>query len=463
MRLAAAVATLAAMCTAAEGGQAQSDDCRRAPFKLMRYDEDYSYLRDSTCRSRASDQLKYVDLGREGAFVSLGGTIRQRYEKLHNMDWGRGAVDQDGYYLARYMVHADLHVDRWRLFTSVGSHQARGRNGGPRPTDADELDLHQVFVEVAFGAGEDRDHLRIGRQEIAFGSERLVSVRDGPNVRRSFDGVRAILTSRGWRADAFAAVPVRITRGVFDNRAQRTQTLWGVYATSPVAPSHFSLDVYYLGFASTRARFEQGMDRERRHSVGARGWGKAAGFDYDVELVEQWGSFGAGRISAWTVASNVGYTVIRWRGRPRFGLKADVTTGDDDPTDSQLTTFNPLFPRGGYFGLASLIGPLNHIDLHPSVDVVVAKGLLVSGDWDVFWRESMGDGQYNAFGALQVPANGNRERFVGSQASVTAVLRPSEYVGITANYGHFFTGPFVRQMGLSRGLDYFTLWLDLHI
>ena len=30
--------------------------------------------------------------------------------------------------------------------------------------------------------------LRIGRQEMSYGSSRLVSVREGPNVRRSFDG-----------------------------------------------------------------------------------------------------------------------------------------------------------------------------------------------------------------------------------------------------------------------------------
>lgn len=463
MRLATIVGTVAAMCTAAGDGLAQADACGRAPFKLMRYDEDYSFLRDSACRSRATDPVKYVELGREGAYLSLGGTIRQRYERLHNMDWGRAVADRDGYFLERYMLHTDLHLDSWRLFTNIGSHQTRARKGGPRPIDADELDLHQAFIEVAFGGGDQRDNVRLGRQEIMFGSERLVSVRDGPNVRRSFDGVRAILRSRGWQADVFAVAPVHVAPGVFDNRRERTQTLWGVYATRPMIDSRLALDVYYLGFVNMRARFEQGVARERRHSLGARGSGKVTGFDYDLELVGQWGSFGSARIQAWTAASNVGYTVSRWPARPRFGLKADVTTGDDDPTDSRLTTFNPLFPRGGYFGLASLIGPLNHIDLHPSVDVALAKRLTVSGDWDVFWRESVGDGQYNAFGALQVPANGNRERFVGSQASATAVLRLNEHLAVIVNYGHFFTGPFVRQMGLSRGLDYLTLWADFYI
>ena len=34
---------------------------------------------------------------------------------------------------------------------------------------------------------------RLGRQEMGFGVSRLVGIREGPNVRRSFDAARIIL------------------------------------------------------------------------------------------------------------------------------------------------------------------------------------------------------------------------------------------------------------------------------
>jgi hypothetical protein len=55
--------------------------------------------------------------------------------------------------------------------------------------------------------------------------------------------------------------------------------------------------------------------------------------------------------------------------RPRLGLKANVISGDDDPNDRDLQTFNTLFPKRRYFGELSLLGPYNSINLHPSIDV----------------------------------------------------------------------------------------------
>jgi hypothetical protein len=391
--------------------------------------------------------------------VSFGGMTRQRYEMIRNVDWGRSPLDDDGHLLHRYLLHASVKHGFARLFTEIESEHVSGRLGGPRPTDADALDLHQGFLELS-APGSHSPRVRVGRQEMTFGSERLVSLRDGTNVRMAFDGVRALAQLGQWRTDLFATSPVQVKKGVFDDRRVSGQLFWGAHTTGPVGSGR-SLDLYYYGLRRDRARFEQGIAREVRHSIGARPFGSIGAFDYDIELVGQWGRFGAGQIQAWTIASNVGYRAAALTGTPRFGLKADITTGDRDSSDSRLETFNPLFPRGGYFGAASLIGPLNHIDVHPSVDVRVTKRLTVSGDWDFFWRHRLGDGQYAISGLLQVPGTGNAERYVGSQASITGFLKLNRHCDVMANYGHFFGGPFLRHAGLSEGLDYVTIWIDL--
>jgi hypothetical protein len=83
------------------------------------------------------------------------------------------------------------------------------------------------------GNGEGRRlTLRGGRQEMFYGSSRLIDVRQGPNVRRSFDSVRALLKWGDWRIDGIAARPVRNKDGVADNDTDHTQALWGIYGAS---------------------------------------------------------------------------------------------------------------------------------------------------------------------------------------------------------------------------------------
>src|SRR5262249_27827781 len=149
-----------------------------------------------------------------------------------------------------------------------------------------------------------------------------------------------------------------------------TQLFWGVYAVTPVAlvPS-LHADLYYLGLDRKKAKFGDGLAREVRHSIGTRLWGNPKPWDYNTELVVQVGSFGSQSILAWTAATDTGLTVESLPMRPRIGLKADIASGDRDRKDGTLGTFNPLFPKFGYFTEADLVVPANVIDIYPSITV----------------------------------------------------------------------------------------------
>lgn len=87
--------------------------------------------------------------GAEEAAISFGGQIRQRYEYFNNPLWGAGAEDADGHWLQRYMLHVDLRLNESvRAFAELKSGLVNDRVGGPRPTDEDELDLHQAFADA---------------------------------------------------------------------------------------------------------------------------------------------------------------------------------------------------------------------------------------------------------------------------------------------------------------------------
>jgi hypothetical protein len=282
-------------------------------------------------------------------------------------------------------------------------------------------------------------------------------------VRLSFDAARLMQQAGRWRVDAFVAAPVETNPGVFDDGQIQGQLLWGAYAFGPVIADVLSLDAFYFGFARADAIFDQGRADELRHSFGLRASGRPASLDYNVELVSQLGSFGAGAIVAWTAASDVGYTFAKVPLRPRLGVQVNATSGDHDPTDPTLQTFNPLFPQASYFSDANLIGPLNHVDVHPALSVRPVEELAILLHYDAFWRMSLGDGAYRSSGALIASGSTSQERHVGSELSVRAQWQVDRHALLVASYSHFFAGAFLAAAGLGADLDFFACWLSYRV
>jgi hypothetical protein len=433
-----------------------------SPYQLHRSDENYRYLRDSARSSDFWDPLKYIPINESaGWYLSLGGEARERYEYFSHPKWGAGPPGS-GYLLQRYFLHADLHMgENFRVFTQLQSSLETGRVGGPRPTDRDELDLHQGFLDVKLHLNENGLLvLRSGRQEMAFGSQRIISVREGPNMRLSFDGFRAMLRAGGIQLDGFVTKPVENKSYVFDNETDNSRALWGVYSALPLTgDSKANIDLYYLGYNNREKSFDQGSGSENRHSVGTRIWGTAKPIDYNFEFVYQWGKFGKGNIQAWMAASDAGYTFRSLPLHPRLGLKANITSGDRDKNNPDLQTFNPLFPHGAYFSQDNLISTSNQIDLNPSVKLHFTDSLSLSVNWDFLWRESIHDGTYNNGVVLVQPSKDSTARYIGSQTQTQLRWKIDRHITLIAIYAHFFTGKFLQETGPARDVNYVTTWI----
>jgi alginate export protein len=430
------------------------------PYQLVRHDEDYSYLSAPEERKDALDPIKYIPLSdsRPDVYLSLGGELRERVEIFDNANWL--PLPTDAFLLQKYMLSADLHLGpRVRVFTSLKSGLEDGRAGGPRPPDEDKLDVHEAFLDVRLGEKK-TGIIRVGRREYALGSQRLVAVRAGLNVRQSFDGVSVIAAPGQWRLEAFLTRPVRTDEGVFDDDPDHTRTFWGVYATGPLRLfEHAGIDVYYMGLDRKLARYEQGTASELRETVGARLFRRPPPWDYNFEVVYQWGRFGPGSIRAWTFASDTGFTLREAAWHPRFGLKADVTSGDQDALEPTLQSFNPLFPKGAYFSDNQLIGPVNHIDLHLSVDLQPLRQVTVSPSWLFFWRQSRNDGLYGVPGNLIRPVRGATARYVGSQPAVMLTVGVGRHLTVGVDWEYFIAGPFLRESGPASNVTYLGSWV----
>src|ERR1700744_4267566 len=381
-------------------------------YKLLREDEDWSFLRDRSLREDFWDPIKYIPLRKSADdwYMTMGGEAREVWEQIGNDNWGQSPY-WNGYLNQRYMPYFDLHYGRHvRTFVELKSGLNSFRRGGPRPIDEKKLDFQSAFLELSSSSESKSIQFRIGRHELEYGSGRLIDVREGPNVRLSFDGFMVNSKIDSWHIDGFAVRPDLDNFGFFDNAPNHAVGFWGVYATRTL-PHETSLDVYYLGLDRKQATFERGTAQEVRHSLGARISRpiamKKSGLDFDYEGLWQFGTFGSGNIRAWTVASETGYRFPTLPLKPRFSAKADISSGDN-PSSKTLGTFNPLFPKGNYFGVLATTGPgpINFIDFHPHIETTFPHNVTASVDWIFQWRENVLDGVYSVPGFFFLTAGG---------------------------------------------------------
>jgi hypothetical protein len=454
----------------AQTGQTTSPAEPVRTYTLLGEDEDWSFLKDPSLRQDFWDPLKYIPLGTDSWYLSIGGGMRQAFEQVGNDNWGKQNYT-NSFFLQRYVLHTDWHFGKhFRAYVELKSGLESFRAAGPRPIDEKKLDFEEAFVELGAGEGNHSVVFQLGRQELNYGSGRLVSVREGPNVRQSFDGARLKSRAGDWQIDGWAVRPDLDKPGFFDNVPDHSTAFWGVYATRPWR-HRVSFDSYYLGLDHGLATppgsrpyiYNRGTAPETRHTVGARLWRptatKESDWDFDYEGAWQFGSFGADGIRAWTFASDTGYSLPNVPLKPRISVKADISSGDN-PTSHSLGTFSPLFPIGNYFGVLADTGPgpVNFIDVHPRLQTSLPHGVSVSTDVVVQWRESLYDGVYAVPGFLLVPAGNSRARFVGYRPGVEARWQIDRHAWLQADYGVFYAGQFLKEASPGRNINYLELW-----
>lgn len=421
--------------------------------KTLRFDEDYSYLADPALRSDFWDPIKHIGLSNDSRFyVSFGGEWRERYE------YSKGYLfspDPDSVVLHRLMLHGDLHLgDSFRSFVQLSTLGESGRDGGPLATDKNNLDFQQAFIDVSHAFDEDERAIgRVGRQELLYGSGRFVAIREGPNSRRSFDGARAMYRSTGFDLDGFLTRPVTIKSGVFDDKWNEDRAFWGIYGVKRISPST-GIDVYYFGNDYSSSAYSVGVAAENRHTVGTRLWGRNGSFDYNTEAVYQFGSFGPLTISAWALAVDAGWTVAALPFSPRFGIKANIESGDRDPNDGTLGTLNPLFPNHAYFSEAAVGAPMNDIDVQPNILLHLADGLTLSLAYDVFWRYSTNDTVYTAALTPIAGIAGESDRYVGNLVTAHLKWQLDRHVELNFDYTHFNSSNVLKAAGVND-IDFF--------
>lgn len=446
----------------------------------------------------------------------FGGSLRVRYEVRDNfgiagipgsMDFRKNGADVDNAYLLERLRLRAGYTDKWwsvlvegrsslaqndERFASIGPVVRNGE--GP---EQDSIDLHQAYVTV----GNHKEFplsLKVGRQELSYGEERILGAFAWNNIGRVFDAAKVRWQNEWFWADFFTGRVVIPEDGRF-NVANDYDWFSGVYASTAKIPKH-TLDLYFLSrnaspmaaLAEPSPQFPQPSARDI-YTLGVRlksQPGQLGPWDYTVDLIGQLGNFRDLRAGAPTTRldheayafiAQGGYTFKETWATPRLGLEYAYGSGDSNPTDGKHGTFENLFPTNhkfyGYSDFASLqnlhdIRSILQFKPHPRVSAAVEGHL--------FWLADTSDSFYNvggvARGGTGIPATGagtgygvypGNNSFLGSELDVVAGWAATKFAQLEAGYAHFFTGDYIRQSlsAPSRGstdADWFYVQLNVN-
>jgi hypothetical protein len=422
-----------------------------------RSDEDWSFLKNAQ-KIDLWDPLKYIPFGDSGGFATLSGEVRFRPEafRIRATDERRATIDN--YLLQRYLFGADVRFSaRVRVFSELQSGIINGQLRSPRPTDANTLDLHQLFVEWRQPLGRYQFTAKLGRHELAIGSARLISASPGLNVKRSFDGAGLTFSSPTWSFGAVGARLVGSRAGAFDDRWERGQLFWGAAAArrnSGTGRGEFG--GYYLGIQRDDAVYAQARGDERRHTIGLK-WAATGGrLTLNYDGIFQWGTFSSAPIRAWGFATETGYLLSPTGWRPRVNVRADVASGDRDQSHPALQSFNPLFPGNAYSGAVGLLGPSNLTDFTPSLTMSPRPNLSVGFEAPSYWRTSTADGVYATDLRLLIRPDAGQGRYVGTNPGVVVVWQATRHCQLQGAITRFLSGGFLDETFVSSGFGFYS-------
>jgi hypothetical protein len=380
-------------------------------------------------------------------WLRLSGEYRTRFEGLGGSAFKTD--NNDAYVLGRARLNATIVPASWLKLQFQGQDaQVWGRNPKPDgPPFEDSFDVRQAYVELGNMEGS-KFGLRVGRQDLSFGEQRLLGPLPWTNTTRSFDAVRASYRGKNYRVDAFSASVVNARDGSF-NRRTDGNNLHGVYSSFSKIVPKATIEPYVFWRVSRGVKSEAGtLGKQDFKTVGLRWAGKLpASFDYGAEVAGQTGSFGTDEVRALASHWILGYSLPKVKTTPRVYAEYNYASGDRNPTDGRRGTFDQLYPTGhDKLGLADQVGWRNVEHGRAGVEFKPAKKLSMSGSYHRWWLANGHDGLYNAAGTLvaRVPS-GTAGRYLGQEADVQGAYPVTSQMQLGLGYAHIFPGTFLQK------------------
>lgn len=387
--------------------------------------------------------------------LEIGGEIRVRGEYRHN-DFSNFSFDSDFLVRQRSRLHAKAKLtDDITGFVQIQDSRIWGEELGTT-SDRINVDLHQAYIDV--------DHfltkplsLRVGRQELSYGDERLIGAFDWGDDARAFDAIKAVYAGKKWSVDLFAA---RIVEFPFISEDSLYQDFYGAYVKLFNDNPNRKLEFYslvlndnFFNIGETGNRLNESII----YTYGTRQELKSnSGFYYDGELALQAGHVGPDRHRALAIAAKAGKYFERARSL-HFGFEFDLATGDKNFADGKSDEFIDLFPDNHiHYGYMDFLGWRNMVDYRINAGFNPISKLAFDADYHRFFLHREGGRWSDADRrTLGLDVFGLSGKDLGQELDFTLNFPYKERIKFLTGYSVFFPGNFVK-FRRGDGLSHFS-------
>lgn len=384
--------------------------------------------------------LKGISLW-EGSSLDVGGSYRARYHHENNMRRAglTGQDDEFVLHLTRIWLDGKLN-DFLGMRAEFMDAASSGEEIRPRGNEVNRTDLYQLYLDVLLADDDGTMTARLGRQEMRYGSARLIMAPNWANRRRSHDGARLMWRDSDWDVDAFWVRPTFRNPAHFTSfdATNHNQQLYGVFSTYKDLPQS-KLELYWLAFDIERG---VGADGARYDTFGGRWYGETDEWLFEFEGGLQVGtnpddtSHEAGFA---TLGVGKAFNEVCWK--PEVWLYYDYASGSSTTENG----FHTYVQRAHYYlGQMDLFGRRNLQDANLRLTVKPTDKLTLVAWYHYFALATQDDVPYNLnmrpFAGLQAGDAGSQD--LGHEIDFVLTYDLNKQTQLRFAYAYFWSGRF---------------------
>jgi hypothetical protein len=450
------------------------------PYRVFFYENDFRYLDKADGKPvDCLDNLKRIHLGalcgscNDNWLFSIGG--EERVQIKNEIDSRLTARDND-YQLLRSRIYGDLwYRDIFRVYVEFLDARSYNEDLPPLAIDVNKTDLLNAFVDVKVGEVDGHPvYVRVGRQELLYGSQRLVSPLDWANTRRTFEGAKLFYRSEKLDIDAFYTYPNNVSPSHYD-APNWNEKFAGIFATYKPAKNR-SFDAYYF-YLDYDLKEPIGLTNGGRYGRDSNTFGARYYGDYkregacnsilwDFEGAYQFGDYTNRALQAGMATAGLGYAFNKLPMQPQFWAYYDYASGSPNLTGTgTFSTFDHLFPFGHYyFGYLDLVGRSNIHDWNFQAVIYPEKWITLLAQYHIFRLDQAGDALYSAppnYTIIRRDPTGRAGTNVGQELDILASFQLDRHNALAFGFSKLFSGDFIKQTGANVNPELYYLQYTL--
>ena len=448
------------------------------PTRAYRLEPEYDVPAYARKANETYKELSGID------WLNVGLDTRVRFEDRQNdyRPWVDTSVNPPTTTNRRYYTQPDW-LSRTRLYAGVKSvidplrfvielQDSRAFNTiyQQQANEVNQTDMLQGYGELFFkdafgkdGKGQDRAlSIRAGRMAFELGARRLIARNEFRNTTNNFDGFRVKIGQKenDFDIDSFLMRPVIINPYNFD-RPDWQNWIYGSWISIHKWSDVVTVQPYFIGrhqYADPLNPLNAYKIQRDTQAPGLRLYGSRNGFDYDLDVMKQFGTVGSLQYltststsfnlqktlqqDAISYAADVGYTFESHPWKPRISAVYVYGSGTKNPfggTNNSVDTFfgfDQPFSRSGYINWSNVKDPKARIEFEPW------KGTQIDASFSAYWLASAAASWEKV--SLWSPV-GNRGTFMGTEVDLRIRQKISQFINISLSYDRFMPGSFTSS------------------